>query len=93
MTSPQPPAPLKAFTEPDEPGAADSEHVAIVARQAILDAQNKIVGYELFNRTHQAMEHTLYSDATLLFNVLSLSDARTVASEKTLFINLSLIHI
>ena len=87
MTSTKSPAPVTEFTDADELIAADSEHAAIVARQAILDAQHRIIGYELFNRTHQAMEHTLYSDATLLFNVLSLSDAQTVGSEKTLFIN------
>ena len=65
----------------------DSEHASIVARQAILDEHRVIVGYELFNRSPQARQHNLYSDANLLFSVLSLADAQTVGNEKTLFIN------
>ncbi len=78
-------------TESDiTPGLAQhetAEDAAIVARQPILDEHRAIVGYELFNRSPQALQHDLYSDANLLFNVLSLADAQTVGSEKTLFIN------
>ena len=72
---------------PDLVTADDAEHSSIVARQAILDEHHVIVGYELFNRSPQTRQHNLYSDANLLFNVLSLADAQTVGSEKTLFVN------
>ena len=63
------------------------EHVAIVARQAILDEHRAIVGYELFDRSRQGKEHNLSSDASFLFNVLSLANGHTMGNETTLFIN------
>ena len=81
-TSPDPPK-----HAPDLVAAGDPEHAAIVARQAILDVHRVIVGYELFNRSPLATQHDLHSDANLLFSVLSLADAQTVGSEKTLFVN------
>ncbi len=67
---------------------ADShtEHRAI-ARQAILDESRAVVGYELFDRSMGAREHTASTDAQLLFNALSMAENDAVASSKTIFIN------
>ncbi len=57
------------------------------AHQAILDARRAIVGYELFDRSVSATGHTAASDAQLLFNVLSGTDAESPIGKKDLFIN------
>ncbi len=87
MTQPETPAPPDADTGSVNRLSADTEHASIVARQAILDKHRSIVGYELFDRSRGAAEHDLYSDANLLFHVLSLADAQAVGAEKPLFIN------
>ncbi|MDR7307813.1 HDOD domain-containing protein [Rhodoferax saidenbachensis] len=58
-----------------------------IARQAILDAQRMVFGYELFDRSVQADQHTASSDAQLLFNLLSMADNELLMDRKTLFIN------
>ncbi len=58
-----------------------------IARQAILDAQRMVFGYELFDRSVQADQHTASSDAQLLFNLLSMADNEPLVEHKTLFIN------
>ncbi len=58
-----------------------------MARQAILNAQQSIVGYELFDRSVQVDHHTGATDAKALFNFLSSDDAESLAGKKTLFVN------
>ena len=58
-----------------------------IARQAILDEARKVFGYELFDRSMRASEHTAASDAQLLFNALSMADSDAQAGSKTIFIN------
>ena len=58
-----------------------------MARQAILNAEHAIVGYELFDRSVQADHHTGATDAQALFNFLSSADADSLAGKKTLFVN------
>lgn len=58
-----------------------------IARQAILNEERAIFGYELFDRSVSADAHTAASDAQLLFNMLSSADAESLASRKTLFFN------
>ena len=58
-----------------------------IARQAILDGQRSVFGYELFDRSHGAQEHTAASDAQLLFNLLSMADNEILLERRTLFIN------
>lgn len=58
-----------------------------IARQAILDADRAVFGYELFDRSIPANAHTAASDAALLFNVLSHSDTEALLGRKTIFIN------
>ena len=58
-----------------------------IARQAILNEDRAIFGYELFDRSVSPDAHTAASDAQLLFNMLSSADAESLASRKTLFLN------
>jgi EAL and modified HD-GYP domain-containing signal transduction protein len=58
-----------------------------IARQAILDEERTVIGYELFDRSLQGNPHNAASDAQLLFNVLSMAENDTLASRKTIFIN------
>jgi len=58
-----------------------------IARQAILDQDRTIFGYELFDRSLAATSHTAASDAAMLFNVLSHPDNEVLIDRKTIFIN------
>ena len=58
-----------------------------IARQAILNSKREVFGYELFDRSVRAEEHTAASDAKMLFNVLSLTDNQALAGQKAIFIN------
>ena len=69
-----------------QPPPASSEGLAI-ARQAILDEQRAVYGYELFDRTTAAGGYTVETDATLLFNALSYAGAELLMDRKTVFIN------
>lgn len=66
-------------TGPSEAGA--------IARQAILDSNRAVFGYELFDRSRDSHSHTAASDAALLFNVLSHADSEVLVDRKTIFIN------
>jgi c-di-GMP-related signal transduction protein len=61
-----------------------------VARQAILNAERKLFGYELFDRTVSGSAHTAASDAQMLFNLLSFSEGEPLIGEKFVFINCTL---
>jgi len=74
------------------PSASDTrldhaESSRAIARQAILDTSLSVYGYELFNRSLQASEHTASSDAQLLLNALTLAETDSLVNKKTLFIN------
>ena len=68
------------------PSDPSEQHIAI-ARQAILNQDRAIFGYELFDRSVQADQHTGSTDAQMLFNLLSSSDSEVIANTKTIFIN------
>ena len=73
--------------------ATDSEpelapqHLNAIARQAILDKDRRVFGYELFDRSRAASDHTPASDAAMLFNVLSHADNEILLDRKTIFLN------
>lgn len=58
-----------------------------IARQAILDMDRAVFGYELFDRSLASTLHTAASDAALLFNLLSNADSEVLLDRKTIFIN------
>ncbi len=75
--------------EAETPGTSDATHnlSTAIARQAILDANRAVFGYELFDRSQAAHGHTAASDAAMLFNVLSHADHEALIDRKTIFIN------
>lgn len=62
-------------------------NLSAIARQAILDKDRAVFGYELFDRSRAATDHTAASDAAMLFNVLSHADNEVLLDRKTIFIN------
>lgn len=58
-----------------------------IARQAILNTDRAVFGYELFDRSVAGEHHTAASDAQLLFNMLSSADTESLAGKKILFLN------
>jgi c-di-GMP-related signal transduction protein len=76
-------------TPPETRRASDKPppNATAIARQAILDANRAVFGYELFDRSLAAASHTAASDAALLFNVLSHADSGALIDRKTIFIN------
>lgn len=69
---------------PEVPGTPTAGRIA---RQAILNEDREVFGYELFDRSVKSEQHTAASDAQMLFNVLSSADTETLVSRKTLFLN------
>ena len=70
-------------TEP----AALSLHPTAIARQAIVDQNGGVFGYELFDRSLANAPHSAASDAKLLFNVLSHADNGALIDNKLMFVN------
>ena len=69
------------------PPAGNSDSQLVMARQAIVDDTRTVFGYELFDRSMSAEQHTAESDAALLFNALSFADTEALVSKKLVFIN------
>jgi c-di-GMP-related signal transduction protein len=65
----------------------EQEDSTAIARQAILDKDRAVFGYELFDRSRTATGFTSASDAELLFNVLSHADNAALIDKKIMFIN------
>jgi c-di-GMP-related signal transduction protein len=57
------------------------------ARQAILNVDHSVFGFELYDRSLQGSPHTSASDAALLFNVLSHAECEVLMERKLIFIN------
>lgn len=70
----------------DAPNTVPHDPTAM-ARQAIVDKDRSVFGYELFDRSLNNAAHTAASDAALLFNVLSHGDTEVLMERKTIFIN------
>ncbi|WP_139826080.1 EAL and HDOD domain-containing protein [Derxia lacustris] len=73
----------------------DGASHTFIARQPILDRDEKIVGYELLSRAdaetdHAPARHTRESDSVLLFHALSNFGADTLFGDKDAFVNASL---
>lgn len=76
------------MTTPSESTATPtSDDQTAIARQAILDENRNVIGYELYDRSLGAEAHTAASDAELLFNVLSHAEHQALMGRKTMFIN------
>lgn len=70
---------------PPLPQGVSDAVVAMIGRQAILNASREVFGYELFDRSTAA--HTAASDAAMLFNTLSYAGTEALVGRKLMFIN------
>ena len=71
----------------DPTTAQASATVALIARQAIVNAQHEVVGYELFNRSRTGPTHTAATDMALVFTTLSHAGTEELVGKKLIFIN------
>ncbi|PVY56134.1 MULTISPECIES: EAL and HDOD domain-containing protein [unclassified Simplicispira] len=61
--------------------------VALIARQAIVNAQQAVIGYELFNRSRTGPTHTAATDVALVFTALSHAGTEELVGKKLIFVN------
>lgn len=59
----------------------------MIARQAIVNGQQIVVGYELFNRSRTEAAHTAATDVILVFNALSHAGTEELVGKKLIFVN------
>ena len=59
----------------------------MIARQAIVNAQQVVVGYELFNRSRSGAAHTAATDVILVFTALSHAGTEELVGKKLIFVN------
>lgn len=59
----------------------------MIARQAIVNIDKEVMGYELFNRSRGPAEHTAATDVILLFTALSHAGSEDLVGTKLLFVN------
>src|SRR6476620_12114310 len=81
MTSPSASAPSST------PPPASQSPVAMISRQAIVNAQQVVVGYELFNRSRTGAAHTAATDVILVFTALSHAGTEELVGKKMIFVN------
>ena len=78
---PNAPIPFPAASE------AHPSSVALIARQAIVNAQQVVIGYELFNRSRTGPTHTAATDVALVFTALSHAGTEELVGKKLIFVN------
>lgn len=59
----------------------------MIARQAIVNVDKDVIGYELFNRSRAPAEHTAATDVILLFTAMSHAGREDLVGTKLLFVN------
>lgn len=77
--------PASAAASPTPP--LNQSSVAMIARQAIVNANDLVVGYELFNRSRSGAGHTAASDVILVFSALSHAGTEELVGKKLIFVN------
>ena len=75
------------YSGADVDTADGADGIALLARQAIVDENREVYGYELFDRSSSTRTHTAASDAALLFHAMSSAAPEALVGHKTLFIN------
>lgn len=69
------------------PPAEGQFSIAMIARQAIVNPQQVVIGHELFNRSRAGSAHTAASDVILVFTALSHTGTEELLGKKLIFIN------
>lgn len=72
---------------PPAPPPGSQAPIAMIARQAIVNAQQVVIGYELFNRSRSAAGHTAATDVILVFTALSHAGTEELVGKKLIFVN------
>lgn len=67
--------------------SADQTSATMIARQAIVNAQHIVIGYELFNRSRPEPTHTAATDVALVFTALSHAGTDELVGKKLIFVN------
>lgn len=80
---------LYSLKPPLDPDLVSDSQV-LIARQAIVDENRAVFGYELFDRSTPGQSYTADSDAALLVNALSFTDIEALVGKKLVFINCTL---
>lgn len=78
--------PATSMTHP-APASLGGVGRGMIARQAIVNSQQNVVGYELFNRSRAPYGHTAASDVTLVFTALSHAGEEELVGTKLMFVN------
>jgi len=59
----------------------------MIARQAIMNGEQAVVGYELLDRSHGRTDHTAASDVLVMFSALSHAGSEELVGKTLLFVN------
>lgn len=59
----------------------------MIARQAIMNGEQAVVGYELLDRSHGRSDHTAASDVLVMFSALSHAGTEELVGKTLLFVN------
>ena len=78
---------MTSNSAPLAPPPSNQSAVAMIARQAIVNAQQAVVGYELFNRSRTGIAHTAATDVILVFTALSHAGTEELVGKKLIFVN------
>ena len=76
-----------ASFDPQNLPPAPQASVAMIARQAIVNSQQAVIGYELFNRSRTGPGHTAATDVALVFSALSHAGTEDLVGKKLIFVN------
>lgn len=77
--------PVQPFTAPSVNTGTHTP--SMIARQAIVNVEKEVIGYELFNRSRGGAQHTAATDVILLFTALSHAGSEDLVGTKLLFVN------
>ena len=70
-----------------QPHTPPAQTGALIARQAIVNGQHVVIGYELFNRSQPGSQHTAATDVALVFTALSHAGSDELVGKKLIFVN------
>ncbi len=71
------------------PPATAPADTSSITRQAIVDDKGKVLGYELYDRSHPFSDSAAASDAQMLLNVLSNPATANLVGKRIIFVNCS----
>jgi EAL and modified HD-GYP domain-containing signal transduction protein len=78
--------PVHFLNDAPVPAAGPADR-GMIARQAIVNGMQQIIGYELFNRSRAYPDHTAASDVSLVFTALSHAGEEDLVGTKLMFVN------